>query len=161
MKLYHTSSSSRKRLEQRRMRAGKLFRKGVAQADIARTLRVTPASVSQWHAVWQKEGLSGLQSKGHPGIPTALTEAKAQKLKAVILKGPRAFGYTTDLWTLERIREVAKKKAGLSFVTTRIWHAVISLNLSCQKPIARSKERDEKAIAHWRTRTFPRLKKMG
>ena len=161
MKPYHTSSSSRKRLEQRRMRAGKLFKNGVAQADIARTLRVTPASVSQWHAVWQKKGSSGLQSKGHPGIPSALTEAKAGKLRAAILRGPRAFGYATDLWTLERIREVAKKKAGVSFGITRIWYAVISLDLSCQKPITRSKERDEKAIAHWRTHTFPALKKMG
>ena len=143
------------------MKAGKLFHKGVGQADIARTLRITPAAVNQWHSMWKKDGVSGLKSKGHPGTKTSLTDEKARKLKRAILKGPRAFGYTTDLWTLERIRNIAKKEVGLSFGITRIWHAVISLDLSCQKPIARSKERNEKAIAYWKTKTFPLLKKMG
>jgi transposase len=161
MKSYHTSSSSRKRLEQRRMKAGKLFQKGCAQAELARTLRVTPAAVNQWHSIWKECGLSGLKSKGHPGAETALTKEKAVKLKRAILKGPRAFGYATDLWTLERIRAVAKKEAKLSFGTTWIWHAVIALGFSCQKPIKRAVERDERAITAWKLNTFPALKKMG
>ncbi|MEK7082928.1 MAG: winged helix-turn-helix domain-containing protein [Patescibacteria group bacterium] len=161
MKPYHTSSSSRKRLEQRRMRAGKLFRKGLTQAEIARILRVTPAAVNQWYVVWKKRGMSGLKSKGHPGVETALTKEKAEKLKRAILKGPRSFGYTTNLWTLERIKAVAKKEAGLSFGITRVWHMVIALGFSCQKPVKRAVERDEKAITAWRLTTFPRLKKMG
>ena len=161
MKPYHTSSSSRKRLEQRRMKAGKLFQKGCVQAEVARTLRVTPAAVNQWHIVWRMEGLSGLKSKGHPGIRTALTREKAQKVKRAILKGPRSFGYATDLWTLERIKAVAKKQAGLSFGTTRVWQMVIALGFSCQKPVKRAVERDEKAIAAWKLITFPSLKKMG
>lgn len=143
------------------MKAAGLFRKGHLQAEIARTLRVTPASVSQWHTLWEKEGVSGLKSKGHPGVPTALTKEKAKKLKSAILKGPKAFGYLTDLWTLERIKTVAKKEVGLSFGTTWIWHTIIGLGLSCQKPIKRAKERNEKAITTWKLKTFPRLKKMG
>lgn len=161
MKPYHTSSSSRKRLEQRRMKAGKLFQKGCTQAEIARTLRVTPAAVNQWRIVWHAHGLSGLKSKGHPGIQTALTKQKAQKLKRAILKGPRSFGYTTDLWTLERIKAIAKKEAGLSFGATWIWHTIIALGFSCQKPVKRAVERDEKAIAAWKLTAFPSLKKMG
>lgn len=158
---YHTSSSSRKRLERRRIKAGKLFQQGCTQAKVAKTLRVTPAAINQWHVVWKKHGLPGLKSKGHPGRETALTKQKGQKLKRAILKGPRAFGYATDLWTLERIKTIAKKEANLSFGTTWIWHTVISLGLSCQKPMKRSVERDEQAIKTWRTNTFPRLKKMG
>lgn len=143
------------------MKAGKLFQRGCTQAEVARTLRVTPAAVSQWHILWKERGLSGLKSKGHPGAETTLTKEKRQKLKRAILKGPRAFGYATDLWTLERIKSIAKKEAGLSFGTTWIWHTVISLGLSCQKPIKRTVERDEKAIRTWKLKTFPRLKKMG
>ena len=143
------------------MRAGKLFQKGCVQAEIARILRVTPAAVNQWHIVWKEHGLSGLKSKGHPGMPTTLTKEKAQKLKHAILKGPRAFGYATDLWTLERIKMVAKKEIALSFGTTWIWHTIIALGLSCQKPVRRSVERDEQAIRTWKLKTFPRLKKMG
>jgi transposase len=143
------------------MKAGTLFQKGCAQAEIARTLRVTPAAVSQWHIVWKERGRSGLKSRGHPGIKTALTQEKAQKLKRAILKGPRAFGYTTDLWTLERIKAVAKKQAHLSFGTTWLWHTVIALGFSCQKPVKRAVERDQQAITAWKLTTFPALKKMG
>lgn len=143
------------------MRAGKLFQKGCSQADIARILRVTPAAVNQWRIVWKKHGVSGLKSKGRPGPSSALTKEKAEKLKRAILKGPRAFGYGTDLWTLERIREVAKKKVGLCFGTTRVWHMVIALGFSCQKPVRKAVERDERAISAWKLTTFPTLKKMG
>ncbi len=143
------------------MKAGKLFHEGCVQAEIARTLRVTPAAVNQWHIVWKESGIRGLKSKGHPGTQTTLTKEKAQKLKRAILKGPRAFGYTTDLWTLERIRAVAKKEVHLSFGTTWIWHTVIALGLSCQKPIKRSVERNEQTITTWKLKTFPHLKKMG
>jgi transposase len=139
------------------MKAGTLFKKGCMQAEIARTLRVSPSAVNQWHIVWKKRGIQGLKSKGHSGIPTALTKEKAQKLKKAILKGPRSFGYATDLWTLERIRAVAKKQVDVSFGTTWIWHTVIALGFSCQKPIKRAVERDEQAIRTWNFNTFPRL----
>jgi transposase len=124
----HTPSLARKRLERRRLKAGTLFGKGTAQAEVARLLGVTPAAVSQWHKVWQRRGTDGLTSKGSPGPKATLTPVKARRIKAAILKGPRAFGYGTDLWTLERIRTVVREVAGLSFGLTWTWQIITNLS---------------------------------
>lgn len=157
----YKSSLARNALERRRLKAGTLFKNGTPQAETARLLGVTPAAASQWHRAWKKRGVRGLKSKGRPGPSPKLTPAKAAKIKAAILKGPRAFGYGTDLWTLERIRSVTRRVAKLSFGVAWTWHIVTALGFSCQKPQLKARERNERAIATWKRKTFPALKKMG
>jgi len=161
MKHNHTSSLSREEKEKRRMKAGKMFRKGLSQADVARKLDVSTAAVSGWHHAWKKRGLRGLESKGAPGFDSELTEKDREKLRKAILQGARKFGYDSDLWTLARIAAVMNKLTGHSFGHTWTWQIVLSLGFTCQKPEKRAKERDEEAIREWREKTFPRLKKMG
>lgn len=148
-------------LERRRKRAGRLFADGHSQASVARRLNVTKAAVCQWHAAWKKKGDEGLASKGHPGFPSKLTPDKKKELKALILKGPRAEGYATDFWTVDRIRDLARKKLRIALGYTRIWNTIIQLGFSCQKPETRAKPRNERAIADWKLKQFQRLKKMG
>lgn len=148
-------------LERRRKRAGRLFAEGKNQASVARRLNVTRAAVCQWHAAWEKDTTKGLISKGHPGFPSKLTPDKKKELKALILKGPRAAGYATDFWTVDRIRDLARKKLRIVLGYTRIWSTIIQLGFSCQKPETRAKNRNERAIADWTLKQFPRLKKMG
>ncbi len=148
-------------LERRRKRAGRMFAQEITQIAIAERLEVSRAAVCQWYAAWKKDKANGLASKGHPGFPSVLTDEKKKKLRSLILKGPRAEGYATDFWTVDRIRHLAKKKLRIALGYTRIWKTVIELGFSCQKPEARARNRDERAIADWKLRTFPRLKKMG
>jgi transposase len=148
-------------LERRRKRAGRMFARGTAQSAVAERLDVSRAAACQWHAAWRKDKAGGLASKGHPGFPSVITVEKKKKLRSLILKGPRAEGYATDFWTVDRIRHLAKKKLRVALGYTRIWKTVIELGFSCQKPEARARSRDERAIADWKLKTFPRLKKMG
>lgn len=143
------------------MKAGKMFKKGISQAEVARRLRVTPAATNGWYHAWKKKGIQGLQSRGQTGFPSQMTENDRTKLKKAILNGATNFGYETDMWTLERIAAVMKRITKKSFKTTWTWHIVTQLGFTCQKPERRSKERDEQAIQRWKTITFPRLKKMG
>lgn len=157
----HKPSLSRKDKERRRLKAAKMFKKEQAQAKIARKLEVTPTAVKYWHDSWKKGGVNNLKSKGHPGFPSRLTDKNRKKLKKIILKGAGKYGYSTDLWTLSRIGAVIKKEFKLSYGHTWIWQIVLSLGFTCQKPQRKNKERDEKAIELWKTKTFPGLKKMG
>lgn len=151
----------RKLLEKRRLSAGTLFKKGVSQAVVAKKYDVSRGAVCQWHTEWKKKGRNGLKSKGAPGFASKLTEKKKKRLKLIILKGPVKSGYQTDFWTVNRIREVARKNLRINLGYTRIWNTVLSLGFTCQKPERRALERDEKAITDWKLKTFPRLKKMG
>lgn len=139
----------------------RMFVQGETQAKIAKTLKVSRAAVCQWHAAWKERGKNGLASKGQPGFPSKLTPEKKKKLKRIMIRGPREFGYATDFWTVDRIREVARKKLRVSLGYTRIWNTIIQLGFSCQKPEARARTRDECAISDWKLKKFPRLKKMG
>lgn len=151
----------RKVLEDRRIKAGKLFAKGKTQAEVAKKYAVTGAAACKWYAVWRKKGEKGLVSKGKPGKDPQLSDKKKEKLKQILLEGPKKSKYQTDFWTLERIRLVAKKRLHVELGQTSIWRTVIDLGFSCQKPEKRAKERNEKAIGEWKLTEFPKLKKMG
>lgn len=159
--MHISTTRDRAILERRRKKAGRLFAEGESQASVARRLNVTKAAVCQWHAAWKKEGDEGLASKGHPGFPSKLTTEKKKELRLLILKGPRAEGYATDFWTVDRIRDLARRKLRVALGYTRIWNTIIQLGFSCQKPETRAKMRNERGIADWKLKQFPRLKKMG
>jgi transposase len=161
MKQSHKSSLSRKDKERIRLKAGRMFSKGRTQADVARKFNVSTAAANQWHKIWKKQGADGLKSAGKPGVKPKLSDKKRQAFKKAILKGPRAFGYETDLWTLSRLTAVMKKVAKIKLRSTRTWQIVRDLGFSPQKPQVKALQRDEKAIKEWKEKTLPDLKKMG
>lgn len=161
MKNKHISSLSREQREQKRFRAAELFRKRIPQAEIARKLKVTSTAVSYWHLEWKKHGKEGLKSKGHPGFESSLTEKDRKEFKQAVLKGPLAYGYETNFWTLSRLSAVMKKVTGIKFSDVWTWHIVRELGFTPQKPQVRAAERDEVAIKAWKEKRLPGLKKMG
>jgi transposase len=146
-------------LECQRRQALALLEAGHGPSEVARRLGVSPAAVSRWKKVVQQAGREGLKAKPHPGPRPKLTVRQRQKLESLLLKGPLAHGYMTDLWTLKRIAEVIEKHFGSSYDPSGVWHVLHSIGWSCQKPEGRARERDEKAIARWRQHHWPRIKK--
>ncbi len=87
-------------LEERRLRAAELFAQHVHQAEVARTLGVSPQTVSRWHARWQADGVAGLASLWPPGRTPRVSDAQLQQAELAPLEGAKAHGFDTDLWTL-------------------------------------------------------------
>lgn len=151
----------REALALRRKQAIGWYRKGKTQYWIAKRMDVSFEAVRKWVDAYEAKGMKGLASKGHPGPKAELDEKDRKKLREAILKGPRAEGYATDLWTLERIAQLIKRIGKVSYHPGHVWKVVIALGFSCQKPERRAKERDEGAIKNWRLRSFPPLPVMG
>lgn len=156
-----SQNRDRKFLEQRRLKAIKLKAKGWSQYKIANHFGVSFEAVSKWVKAYKTSGVNGLKSKGHPGPESQLSAAARKELKAAILRGPKALGHATGIWTLERIARLIEDIGGAKFKMTQTWRIVTSLGFSCQKPITRAKERNESAIKAWKLKEFPGLKKMG
>lgn len=154
-----SSHRDRTARERRRLKAAKFFAKGRSQAEVARQLKVSREAARKWHEVWRRKGADGLKSAGKPGPKSQLTPEKLKQVEQALLKGPTAYGFATQLWTLERIAAVIKRVVGITYGTTRVWQVLLTLNWSCQKPETRAAERDEAAIRHWRKITWPRIKK--
>src|SRR6266511_2936479 len=102
-------------MEERRMRAADLFRRGVIPAEIARQLGVTHQVVSEWRKAWQEGGRAALRGAGRAGRRRKLSTAQLAKVERVLAKGAEANGYVTDLWTLPRVAEVIERVTGASY----------------------------------------------
>jgi len=146
-------------LEARRCAAMAMVKQGWKPAVVARTLRVSPASVSRWRQALRRGGTKALSAKPVPGRPPKLDAAQRRRIARLLLKGPLRHGYETQLWTLDRVSEVIARHLGVSYHPGHVWRILLSLGWSCQKPESRARERDEEAIARWRQVDWPRIKK--
>jgi transposase len=163
-----TSSTQQKRrprrdlkaMEERRMRAADLFRKGVIPAEVARQLSVSHQVVSDWRKVWRQGGRAALRGKGHAGRRRKLSPAQLRKVEKALKKGAEANGYTGDLWTLPRAAEVIKQVTGVSYHPGYVWYLLRKqLGWTWQRPSRRASERDDEAIEQWVKERWPQLKK--
>jgi transposase len=146
-------------LQRRRERAIELLKEGYQPCDVASMLNVDRRSVRRWNAVYRKSGKQALQAKPAPGRPSKLSEKDRARLEKVLLKGAKAAGFATDLWTCSRIAEVIRDRFGVDYHVDHIGRLMHALGWSPQKPARRAVERDEEAIATWVKSDWPRVKK--
>lgn len=151
-----------KALENRRKKAGFLFIRDIPQPEIARRLKVSRTAVYYWHQDWEKKGSAGLKSKrGKFGRISRLTAKKVKKVRTAILNGPRQSGFSTDMWTLQRIAKTIEKVASVSYHPNHVWRVLHALGFTCQIPGTKPKERDEKVIKQWVRVAWPAIQKRG
>lgn len=152
-------SGTPQQLQKRRVRAIALLKSGKSLSAVGRAVSASPSSVGRWRDAFQQQGYQGLQPQPIPGRPALLSSAQKRKLIRILLRGPIAAGYKTDLWTLKRIARIIRQQFGISYHPGHVWKILIQLHWSCQKPERRALQRDEAAIAHWKHYVWPRLKK--
>lgn len=146
-------------LEVRRRLAGRLLKAGKGIRQVARLVGAAPSSVKRWQEALQHDGMVGLKAKPHPGRRCRLSPRQKQRLESLLRRGPRAAGYATELWTCPRVAEVIRRTFDVAYHPDHVWRLLRSLGWSCQKPERRARERDERALQHWRQHQWPRIKK--
>jgi transposase len=80
-------------------------------------------------------------------------------LPAILAQGALAYGFSTDLWTIPRIVEVAEARWGVRYSETAMWRMLKRQGLSWQRPRQQAREKDLRAVENWRRRSWPRYKK--
>lgn len=143
----------------RRVRAGRLLLKGKAPAEVAAVVGAPRQTVYRWLDVLNSGGIDALRVVSAGGRPAQLDAEQYKQLRQILLAGPQAAGFDTDLWTLKRVREVIRRRFGVQFSEVHVWRLLGRLGFSSQKPERQAKERDEAAITRWKKRTWPALKK--
>jgi transposase len=149
----------RRRQEQVRLQAAVMFDQGVQQAEVVRALGVSRSAVSKWHTAWREGGREALEARPNTGRPSRLTDAQLDQLEDELLKGPRAHGYETELWTLARIGKLIPKLFGVRYHNSHVWVLMTKLGWSCQKPARRAKQRDEAEVESWHKVRWPKIKR--
>jgi transposase len=152
-------SGTPQQLEKRRRLAIDMLQAGKQAATVARAVSASRSSVQRWRESYERHGAAGLRSKPIPGRPAKLTDKQTVRLERLLLKGAVSAGYSTDLWTLDRIGQMIWKHFHIRYHPGHVWRILRKLGWSSQKPERRPIQRDEAAIAHWRRYRWPWIKK--
>ena len=146
-------------LSDRRRRALELLKSGLSLNEVARRIRCVASSVMRWRNAWRRRGAEALKVGASPGRPLKLKAAQRRRLVRLLLKGPLAHGYNTNVWTTVRIAELIRSELGVSYHRAHIGRLMHGLNWSHQKPEKRAVERNEEEIKRWKQKEWPRVKK--
>ena len=152
-------NGSQKTLEKRRWRAIELLKRGLNLSEVAAKVGSSASSVFRWQEAFRKRGKRALRPKPVPGRPPKLSARQKRELTRILLAGALSYGYSTDLWTQKRVAKVIQDRFGIDYHPHHMWRFLQSLGWSVQKPAKRARERDEKAIAHWKRYVWPHIKK--
>lgn len=146
-------------MERRRRRAVSLLSEGRSLSAVARMVGAAVSAVWNWRQAVRRRGLKGLNPKPVPGRPRKLTLQQRRRLPRILVRGARAHGYRTDLWTLPRVADIIAREFGVRYHPAHVSRMLVEAGWSCQKPERRAVERDEAAIAHWKRYGWVAIKK--
>lgn len=146
-------------LEARRRRALTLLDGGRSLTEVARKVGCHPSAVMRWRNAVRRGGPGALRAKPVPGRPPRLRRRQFDRLVRLLLKGPIARGYSTDIWTTKRIADLIAEEFGVRYHRDHVGRLLHRLKWSCQKPDRRALERDEERIERWKREEWARIKK--
>jgi transposase len=145
--------------EKLRLIAANMFEQGLATDVIAAALQVDDQTVRRWRRVCNARGREGLLSRQHQGRPCRMSQEQKQQLSALLLKKPIECGLDRYLWTQQLIADLIEREFGISYHHDHIGVILKELGFTHQKPMRRSRERDEARIQGWRSQVWPELLK--
>ena len=146
-------------LEDRRKRALALLDSGYSLNEVGRRIRCNASSVMRWRDARRRGGDNALRVRFSHGRPWKLNATQRKQLVRLLLKGPIAHGYRTNLWTTTRIAEVVQREFRVRYHRAHVGRLMHSLKWTPQKPERRALERDEEKIKRWKQKNWPRVKK--
>jgi transposase len=150
---------SAQELERRRKRAVQAVQEGSTVAEVARVLGVSDRSVRRWVAAAREGGDDALDAVPHPGAPSKLNGKQERQVLSWFKRMPSEFGFATELWTAPRIASLIREKFGVEYHPRYINEWLTKRDITPQKPERQARERNQRKISAWRSRTWPRLKK--
>ena len=146
-------------VHRRRMRAADLFEAGWTAGEVARKFGLNIRTAGRWKRAFEEQGREGLAARRATGRPPRLDARRLERLRRLLLKGARACGFATDLWTCRRVAELIRREFRVKYHADHVGRILRKMEFSPQKPERRARERDEAAIARWVERRVPRVKK--
>jgi len=146
-------------LEDRRRRALALVDSGCSLHEAARRIGCGASSVMRWYHARRRGGEKALRVRFSPGRPLKLAAKQEVGLVKLLLKGPMARGYRTNLWTTARIARLIEEEFGVHYPPNHIGRLMQRLNWSHQKPERRAIEQEDQKVERWKRQQWPRIKK--
>lgn len=144
-----------------RLHAWQLFQDGWAYTQIARALGVSLSADSQWVTTARLHVPEALRAHPAPGKTAQLTAAQLSELTTLLTQGAEAHSLAGDVWTAPRVAVLIARTFGIQYSDRHVRRLLRHrLHWSPQQSIRQAAKRDDAAVEHWRTATYPALKKI-
>jgi transposase len=119
----------------RRRQAERLFVAGERQSEIARRLGVSRQCVHNWYWEWQGEdpSLPTFRRTGS-GRKAKLTLQQLAAVDTALRRGPQAFGFGNERWTLSRIATTIERITGVHYHSSSVWRILRALGWTLRLP---------------------------
>jgi len=139
------------------MQAWQLSQQGWRQRDIATALDVAESAVSQWLTMARQQGPKALQARLPSGRPARLTPLQKRLIPDFLWHGAEAYGFRGEVWTCRRVALVLQEEFQVTYSRSQVARLLAQLHWTPQLPLTQAIQRDEAAIARWRTEVWPRI----
>jgi len=147
-------------MEERRRKGGRLLKAGKrSQAEIARHLGVSRATVSDWAKQVSAGGPPALRRRSATGRPPRLTAEQEKRLVRILKTGAQVAGFPTRRWTMRRVQQIIRREFDVVYHVHYMNRLLDRLDWSLQQPLPSAQEQDEELIRAWIKHDWPRIKK--
>jgi transposase len=142
-----------------RVRAVQAVHAGMAVTQVAEAYQVDRTTLHRWLARFDKQGGSdGLRRSPGSGRPPKLAQLTRDHWRTIVLKPASDFGFETDFWTAQRVRQVISRRHGVDVSARTILRRLQKAGLTYQKPVREYFEADPAAREEWVRTTLPRIR---
>jgi transposase len=129
--------------------------------DIARIFDVSERHVISVRGQYKKNGLAGISLKCRGrriGEKRSLTPEQEKEIREIIVdKTPEQFMLKCCMWTRKNIRELIKRKYGISIPLSTLGRYLDHWGFSVQKPSKRAYKQDPEKVEQWLNEIFPAI----
>ena len=134
--LYDFMKGTRDKEEYRRASAIKQKLEGLPYRTIATNLDVNYRNVYNWIQEYKEHGLDGIRSKRKNAgrIPKISSDKNKEKVKEIISKSPRTFGYLKNTWSIRLLATYLTTILGMNVSPMQTWRIVHGLGIVSKRP---------------------------
>jgi transposase len=145
-----SSRSDGRAWKARRRKAEQLFEAGERQSTVARQLGISRQCVHNWFWEWQgaDAAFRGL-CRSASGRKAKLTLHQLAAVDEALRRGPQAFGFASERWTLWRIAVVIERTTGVHYHPSSVWRILRILGWTLRLPLRRSRRCKAYVPRHW------------
>jgi transposase len=139
----------------RRQQAELMFEAGERQVVIAKALGISRQCVHNWFWQWQGGGRSRRRAgNAGSGRRSRLTSQQRAEIDSALRRGPRAFGFARERWTLWRVAAVIERITGIAYHPSSVWRILQSMGWTLG--IAKAQRAaDRQATRQWAAPPLP------
>jgi transposase len=153
---------SHKTLEEIRIRAVMQVQKGQSPEEVIAALGMSRSRIYNWLAVYRSGGWDALKSKKLNGRPKKLNGKQIELIyKIIVQKNPQQYRLEFALWTLKLVQKMIYLKLSVKLSTASVWRLLKQLGLTCQRPLFKAYQQNEKVVQNWLRSTYPKIKALA